>query len=221
MPDRDRTLDWRPNPDPRSMLFLVSSMDCYAGSRAYTNIMRRNAVFLDQGREGACTGFGFEHVRALSPYPQQTSHEQAREMYLSAQLFDEWEGEAYEGSSVNGVMKAGREAGKIKSWRWCTTLGELDHALSYHGAVEGGTWWWTGMFEPDASGLLHTTGYREGGHAYAVAGKRVLNGAKQYRIENSWGVDWGDNGGAWISEFDMQQLLSDDGEFACPVKVRS
>lgn len=137
--NKDRTLDWRPHFDPRNMLHLVSQLDCFDQGKSYLRVMRRKSVFLDQGSEGACTGFGFDHTRALSPYPQRVDNDSARRAYYGARTEDEWDGEDYEGSSVNGVMRWGRKAGLIKSWRWCTNLAELDHALSYHGAVEAGT----------------------------------------------------------------------------------
>lgn len=217
----ERTLDWRPNPDPRNELFRFAGLTCFQQGKTYINVRRKKKVFLDQGQEGACTGFGFEHVRALSPYPQLVSVHSARDAYIGARYFDEWWGEDYEGSSVNGVMKWGRSVGTIKSWYWCKTLVELDHALSWHGAVEGGSNWYTGMFSPDSNGVLHASGNVEGGHAYAIAGKRLHpTFGKQYRIDNSWGEDWGELGGAWISDVDMQKLMDEDGEFACPVKVR-
>lgn len=216
----ERVLDWRPNPDPRSLNFLVSAMDCYSTGRERLSIVRRKTVHLDQGREGACTGFGEEHTRALSPYGQATSNAMAQRIYHAARRLDEWPGEDYEGSSVNGAMKAAREAGYITAWRWCRTTAELRHALSYHGAVEAGTWWYAGMVDTDEDGFIHPTGGPFGGHAYALAGYKPIKGKRAYRIENSWGPDWGDNGGAWIWEDDLARLMKDDGEFAVPLKVR-
>lgn len=217
----ERVLDWRPNPDPRSLAFRFAVQPGCSNLTVRPNILRTKTQFLDQGVEGACTGFGHEHVRALSPYPQQTSDAIAKGVYYEARRQDEWAGEDYEGSSVNGAMRAGRLLGMIQNWFWCYSLPELDHALSYHGAVEAGTWWWSGMWNTDSEGFLSVTGERVGGHAYAVAGYAVRDGRKAYRIENSWGRGWGQDGGAWISEFDMAVLLNEDGEFACPIKVRS
>jgi hypothetical protein len=186
-----------------------------------TNIMRTKSVHLDQGQEGACTGFGEEHVRALSPYPQAASNTTAQNVYYEARRQDEWEGENYEGSSVNGAMKAARQMGLITSWKWATTTVEAAHGLSYHGAGELGSWWYAGMWDTDDNGFVHPTGSKVGGHAYAIAGYKYINGGRAYRIENSWGPSWGDNGGAWISEFDFAALLADDGELAFPTKVRS
>lgn len=214
------TLDWKPSRDSRNANFLLASLDCYASGSARRSVTRKKSIWLNQGTEGACTGFGAEHVRALSPYPQPTSNTTARDVYRLAQTMDEWEGESYEGSSVNGAMKAERELGYIREWRWCTSMTEVRHALSYHGAVEFGSWWFPGMWNVDVDGFVHPTGDPVGGHAYAVAGFNVLNGARRYWIENSWGPDWGINGGAWIWEDDLARLLGNDGECAVPIKVR-
>jgi hypothetical protein len=214
------TLDWRPNWDPRSAQFRFAALPMCANLRYRDRIIRTKSKWLDQGQEGACTGFGEEHVRLLSPYSQTSSNAKAREVYKKAQFLDEWPGEDYEGSSVNGAMKAAREMGLIKSWRWALSTVEAGHGLSYHGAGEMGSWWYSGMWEPDSTGFVHPTGSKVGGHAYAIAGYKYINGGRAYRIENSWGPSWGDNGGAWISEFDFASLLADDGELAFPVKVR-
>jgi C1A family cysteine protease len=76
------------------------------------------------------------------------------------------------------------------------------------------------MFEPDVDGFVYPKGEKVGGHAYAIAGYGWLHGFLRYRIENSWGPRWGDNGGAWIWEYDLLPLLEDDGEMAFPTKVR-
>jgi hypothetical protein len=216
----ERTLDWRPHWDPRSNAFRFTTVPMCATLRTRSSIMRTKGQWLDQGREGACTGFAAEHARALGPYKQETSDSVAQLVYYEARRQDEWEGENYEGSSVNGAMKAQRLMGSIKAWRWATTGEEARHGLSYHGAGIIGSWWYDGMWSTDANGFLHPTGTKVGGHAYAIAGYKWINGNRAYRIENSWGRGWGDNGGAWISEFDFEALLADQGELAFPVKVR-
>jgi hypothetical protein len=217
----ERVLDWRPKWDPKSFAHRLAVSPMCESLAARSSIMRKKAQWLDQGQEGACTGFGEEHVRALSPYPQPTSDQLARDVYYLAQRNDEWEGEDYSGSSVNGAMKAARLMGLIKSWKWAINTVEARHGLSYHGAGEMGAWWWTGMFDTDGLGFIHPSGSREGGHAFAVAGYGIHHGSLAYRIENSWGPSWGDNGGAWIKSEDFHTLLTDDGELAFPVKVRA
>ncbi|WP_292476001.1 C1 family peptidase [Mesorhizobium sp.] len=64
---------------------------------------------LDQGQEGACTGFGLAtvanyllRVRGKDPTADEVS---AWMLYAMAKRYDEWPGENYEGSSARGAMK--------------------------------------------------------------------------------------------------------------------
>lgn len=219
-----RTFDWFPKKDPRSLNFLFTAVSGCGSVAERTNIMRTKTVFLDQGQEGACTGFGEENVMALTPYPQVTNNDEAHRIYQRAKFLDEYPGEDYEGSSVNGAMLAAREAGRVKEWFWANGINGVRHGLSYHGAGEMGSYWWDGMWDTDDNGFVHPTGTKVGGHAYALAGYRISlkePGKKDYRIENSWGPSWGDKGGAWIFEDDLLALLNDDGEIAFPTKVRA
>jgi hypothetical protein len=77
---------------------------------------------LDQGREGACTGFGLATVvhylmrtrrrvpdrEAISPYM----------LYDMARRYDEWPGERYEGSSCRGAMKGWQKHGVCRLELW-------------------------------------------------------------------------------------------------------
>lgn len=216
----ERTLDWKPNWDEKNALFAVATMGCFAQGMHLPRVRRNRKVWLDQGREGACTGFGTAHALATPPLPWSTvDTEMARALYLEAQRQDEWEGEDYSGSSINGVMKAARLAGYISEWYWCQSLLEVRHALSNHGPVVIGVNWYEGMFDTDEQGSIHVTGQIMGGHALMLAGYKTLkDGTRVYRLENSWGQDWGHNGGCWITESDLQRLLEEHGEFACPEK---
>lgn len=212
----ERTLDWRPHWDQRNVMYGITQLDCFANGKARTNVRRTKSIFLDQGQEGACTGFGTAHTLASSPKPDANMVDQiARDIYHEARRQDEWEGENYEGSSVNGAMKAARQMGYISSWHWCFNLPEMRHALSYHGPITIGVNWYTGMFRPDANGLLTVEGSLAGGHALELAGYT----GDLYRLENSWGPNWGDHGGAWLSKSDLLRLLKEGGEFACPKKT--
>lgn len=216
----ERTLDWEPNWDPKSDLFRLAALDCFVNGSERANIRRTKSVWLDQGREGACTGFGTGHVLASTPNSfRDIVDAVAFEIYYEARRQDEWPGEDYDGSSVNGAMRAARLMSYVREWRWCKTLAEVRHALSYHGPLVIGVNWYSGMFSPDAVGTLRISGTIAGGHALMLAGYKTVNGARWYRLENSWGPTWGDKGGCWISELDLQRLLNERGEFALPKKA--
>lgn len=216
-----RTLDWIPQWDEKNELFTVAGLDCFVSGKERPRVRRKKKVFLDQGQEGACAGFGLTHVLAAAPLPiPDLTDAFAHDLYKHAQRHDEIEGEAYSGTTINGVMKASSDRALITEWRWCKTLAEARHALSYHGPLVIGVNWYEGMYEPDADGFIHVTGAVIGGHAIMLAGyKTLLDGSRVYRFENSWGVEWGDAGGCWITESDLERLLQERGEFACPKKT--
>lgn len=89
---------------------------------AYTKAGR----ILNQGNEGACTGFGLACVtnylywlrhldtpRASPPEPVS-----ARMFYELARLYDEWPGQDYEGSSCRGALKGWHKHGVCSSKLW-------------------------------------------------------------------------------------------------------
>jgi len=89
-------------------------------------------LILDQGKEGACTGFGLaatinyllwrrafhlEELDAGDPdnWPSMVSE---RMLYHLARFYDEWPGEDYEGSSCRGAVKAWHKHGVCSSELW-------------------------------------------------------------------------------------------------------
>jgi hypothetical protein len=77
---------------------------------------------LDQGQEGACTGFGLATVanyllrqRKTVPDPTPVS---PRMFYEMAKRYDEWPGEDYSGSSARGAMKGWHKHGVCQSDCW-------------------------------------------------------------------------------------------------------
>ncbi len=86
-------------------------------------------IVLDQGREGACTGFGLAAVvnfllynRSDTPPAKKQklrkleTSASARMLYEMAKRYDEWKGENYEGSSIRGSMKGWLRHG-VCSWK--------------------------------------------------------------------------------------------------------
>lgn len=49
--------------------------------------------------------------------------------------------------------------------------------------------------------LTLPAGATEGGHAMLIVGvRRLANGKRLFKIRNSWGTGWGDDGYAWVTE---------------------
>lgn len=83
---------------------------------------RHRIPVLDQGREGACTGFALATVvqyllcsRQVVPCGDQVS---AQMLYHMARRYDEWPGDAYEGSSARGAMKGWHQHGVCRESSW-------------------------------------------------------------------------------------------------------
>lgn len=71
-----------------------------------------NLHILDQGDEGACTGFGLAAtINLLYQFQQVPIRVSARMLYEMAKLYDEWPGEDYQGSSCRGAIKGWNNSG--------------------------------------------------------------------------------------------------------------
>jgi hypothetical protein len=77
---------------------------------------------LDQGEEGACTGFALAtvchyllRIREVVPDRMQVS---PRMLYEMARRYDEWPGEDYDGSSARGAMKGWHKHGVCRETLW-------------------------------------------------------------------------------------------------------
>jgi hypothetical protein len=77
-------------------------------------------LVLDQGREGACTGFGLACVVNYLLFRQVTgvAPVSARMLFHLARFYDEWPGEDYEGSSCRGALKAWHKHGVCRESLW-------------------------------------------------------------------------------------------------------
>jgi len=78
--------------------------------RQYLPAYTRAGLILDQGREGACTGFGLScvinYLRWIKAgLPPKMDSVSPRMLYTLARRHDEYEGENYEGSSCRGALK--------------------------------------------------------------------------------------------------------------------
>lgn len=223
----ERTFDRIPQYDFRSKSWPIRTLLPDKPARSYT----WRHVQLDQGSEGACTGFSATMEAAARPVPvwgdpvRNPPHPDvlntvARHVYHRAKQLDEWEGESYEGSSVLAACKAGLERGWWSEYRWALGPGAEAAAndvilnLGYKGPVMMGSWWWAGMMEADSDGYLGTNGRPVGGHAY------LLTAYSKKRDAVFTPNSWGGAGQGWIRREHLVALLDDQGEAAIPVVRR-
>ncbi|HEY9603976.1 MAG TPA: C1 family peptidase [Allocoleopsis sp.] len=77
---------------------------------------------LNQGQEGACTGFGLatvmNYLLLRRKLPADLTPVSARMIYEMAKRYDEWPGEDYEGSSARGAMKGWHKHGVCSEALW-------------------------------------------------------------------------------------------------------
>lgn len=83
---------------------------------------------LDQGREGACTGFALAAVINYLLHKQGNPRRVSpRMLYEMARRYDEWPGEWYEGSSARGAMKGWLRHGVAQRSAWGDTQTGTKH----------------------------------------------------------------------------------------------
>ena len=83
---------------------------------------------LDQGTEGACTGFALAAVANYLLHNQgQKRKVSPRMLYEMARRYDEWPGEWYEGSSARGAMKGWLRHGAAQRKVWPDSLHGTRH----------------------------------------------------------------------------------------------
>jgi hypothetical protein len=224
----ERTFDWVPRHDPRSRNFPVrAALPVQAERRKKLWLASRTR--LDQGYEGACSGFAWGAELLASPRPAQLGSDPnqfARYIYREAQKIDEWEGENYEGTSVLAGAKVVKRLGHIESYRWAFGIDDVIDALVTLGPVVIGIPWYEEMYETRPSGLVKMGGRIVGGHAITLTGYhpgiRLFKESWTTRFEvvkwrNSWGKEYGRNGDGYIRVSDLASLLADYGEACVPV----
>jgi len=95
-------------------------------------------MVLNQGNEGACTGFGLAAVinyllwrdlmeandKAITSDVMAEIKVSQSMLYNMARIYDEWEGEDYEGSSCRGAMKGWHRHGVCRNKSWSFKPGE-------------------------------------------------------------------------------------------------
>jgi hypothetical protein len=194
----------------------------------------KGLLIMDQGQEGACTGFGLAAVINYLRGPSDPANSASpRMLYEMAKRFDEWEGEDYSGSSCRGAIRGWYHNGVCleKDWKYSVkTPGRLTpgrakkarkmtvgayyrlrpNIVDYHYALnEAGALYVSAQvhegWQTPKNGKIKMRAKVIGGHAFAVVGYNE-NG---FWVQNSWDNSWGDNGLALWSYEDWQHSVQD------------
>jgi hypothetical protein len=115
-------LDARPDTlDFRDRMFEPTLIEVQA-ERSLDEYRASAVPILDQGTEGACTGFGLATVvhYLLRTRDNRRDEDQVspRMLYTMARRYDEWPGEKYSGSSARGAMKGWHKHGVCARGHW-------------------------------------------------------------------------------------------------------
>lgn len=224
----EKGLGWAPSHDPRSLNYPIRAAIGTVEEKPRTWGL---GPVLDQGREGACVGFGWTAELAASPSPDPyltfaLGNQFASTLYREAQHVDEWPGEDYEGTSVLAGAKVVHAGGFIGSYRWCFSVEDLRDAVIAEGPVVIGIPWYESMYYARSTGMVDISGPMVGGHCLLVHGYHPamrINGEgwferhRVFRVRNSWGTGWGDGGSGFIRYEDMRDLLANYGEACIPM----
>ncbi len=217
----------RPAPDPRDRNYPMRALVPFTFDVPF-RYWYAHGWWGDQGETSQCVGYAWAHWLEDGPAPHRDVPAPIRSpefIYQGAQMIDEWPGEGYDGTSVRAGAKVLQVEGLISSYLWAFDVGTVIDAVMTTGPVVVGTNWYRGMFEPVwkrasntvMKATLEISGSVAGGHAYVLDGYNV--GTELFRMKNSWGREWGDNGFAYISAADMERLINEEGEAALAVEV--
>ncbi|MFH0783926.1 MAG: C1 family peptidase [Pseudomonadota bacterium] len=234
-----RVLNARPDGiDFRDQMYVPTLVEVPM-RRDLADYLVAKAPVLDQGHEGACTGYGLAavahyllRVRKIDPDPGQVSPQM---LYAIARRYDEWAGEDYEGSSCRGAMKGWYKHGVCAADIW-TSNASVPQVLSHEMVADAVRRPLGAYFRVNHKSLvaMHAA-ITEVGILYASA--NVHTGWQKVRqdglipleegllgghafaivaydqdgfwIQNSWGENWGFGGFAHISYEDWLANGSD------------
>jgi hypothetical protein len=215
-----RKLDILPDmPDIRDRIYAPNLRPLLPGVYPRVAFTVRN-----QGADSSCTGFSLAHVidvlRFRETGPDNPQRVSARMLYEMAKRNDEWDGSAYEGSSLRGAIKGFFRNGVCneatapdvpKGTEWVLTYDMAKEAretrlgayfrlqpdiTDYHAALnEVGVIYVSAQIHsnwqaPKDRQWIEPGGKPVGGHAFAIVGYD----ADGFWILNSWGAEWGANG---------------------------
>ena len=191
---------------------------------------------LDQGVEGACTGFGLAAtINYLNQQKSNTKKVSARMLYEMARKFDEWDGDEYSGSSCRGAMRGWQNMGVCKNALWKYKSGDKSELNKVQAkdarSNKPGAYYRLNHRVEDFHAALNEVGVlyvsatvHEGWYGVNVSDgvipfhNEVIGGhafsivgydERGFYVQNSWNKGWGDNGVALWSYEDWRENITD------------
>ncbi|HTS23668.1 MAG TPA: C1 family peptidase [Casimicrobiaceae bacterium] len=246
---RERRLTVRPDTvDFRDLMYTPTLVEVPT-HRRLSDYRKAQAPILDQGQEGACTGFGLATVVHYLMRVRKTVPDEHRispyMLYDMARRYDEWAGERYEGSSCRGAMKGWHKHGVCELGLWPRSGGQplsetqandaarrplgayfrVNHRdlVAMHAAI-------TEVGALYVSSNVHS-GWDQVGRDGVIrqvddnvgghAFALVAYDENGFWLQNSWGADWGRSGFAHIAYEDWLSNGTDAwvARLAVPVEL--
>ena len=244
-----RKLNVRPDTlDFRDKMYQAALVEVPV-KRPLADYVRYKVPVLNQGKEGACTGYGLATVvhyllraRKVVPDKREVSPHM---LYQLAKRYDEWPGEKYAGSSPRGAMKGWHKHGVSSQKLWEKDGGvtpavakdaagrplgayyRVNHkdlvamhsALAEVGILYASAAVHSGWEKVKTDGIIPKGSEVLGGHAFAI----VAFDETGFWIQNSWGKKWGKSGFGKIGYDDWLANGTDVwvARLGAPVVVRS
>lgn len=173
---------------------------------------------LDQGDTPHCVGhawYGWELASPVRLSAGQFNAARGHDIYNECKKIDGYSGD---GTYIRSGAEVERAQFRLAEYLWAFTLDDLKAWLLLRGPVVIGIPWLERMFYPDAKSVIKPDGAEVGGHAVMLRG--YGRARDQFRIVNSWGNWWGENGQAWIGANDLWSLIERGGEACTSVELK-
>lgn len=232
-----RTFDaLRDTVDFRDQLYIPTLVEVKPASDL-ARFRRAGIPVLDQGSDGACTGFALatvvNYLLRTGQYGGTADAASAHMLYVMAKRYDEWPGEKYDGSSARGAMKGWHKHGVCAA----RLFRDLDTDFSDRQAADAlkrplGAYFRVNHKDlvamhsaiTEAGVLFATANVHEGWSAVKRGTREIAYSSKQlgghafaivgydregFWIQNSWGRGWGSSGLARLGYADWLENGTD------------
>jgi hypothetical protein len=208
-------LGWIPEEDERDNAFpMLTALDRIGVPQIQqlpkSKMWTLSDIRIDQGASPRCAGYSGQNWEltepVMDPYEKSITGD---DLYTACKQVDGYPDQ--DGTTTNALMKVLRDRGLVKTWTWAWLPSTVKRFVLGKGPVLVGSWWRAGMDNYSADFTMSYTGENRGGHAYLLVG--YDDARKAFRVLNSWGDHWADNGCAWLTYGSLWRMILEKGKF--------